>query len=259
MEILKQKLNVVELQNKIQAAIFQRGNCSYNEIEDECFKNAIRESQELNLLFNMIQVRAHEKNYSIVFKFSDTETTDYLGYTDFTKNKIYIELKKSIAQSYFIPVLAHELGEADYLLRNYPIIKREFVEKNNVYARVTEIFSHHHIQSLLKNMGLNYLHNELDACDGSGLLNKYLTLDEITVENIIMVCWAIITYPSVYEARKSILLFQKVDGLSELCDEINRMDTSTVNAKGNIEMLMQKLISLLRKYGLKDDLELAYM
>lgn len=55
MEILKKELDVVGLQKEIQAANFQRGNRSYKEIEDECFKNAIKGNQELNLLFNMIQ------------------------------------------------------------------------------------------------------------------------------------------------------------------------------------------------------------
>ena len=133
----------------------QESGVDKEEAENQVLKCEIKKLGNENLYeyFKFVEHLATSLNKSLTLSTDIIMTS--LGQCDFSRNTIQISLKEEYdSEAKLKSVIVHELGEAEYILRNYPICRSEFVDEA---PRFTELLSHYYIEHTLKKKNLYHL------------------------------------------------------------------------------------------------------
>lgn len=175
-----------------------------------------------------------------------------MGQASKTGGAICIELKSSIADDKAaLSILAHEMGETDYLLRGYPkVIDNK--DRTNCANRIGELFSHKHIHELLKQEGLHEYDSYLDKHDSKIWRCKDYKLDYVNDwEQILMLAWALITFPSLGRYKDDLKDYKyHFDPVSKILEIISNIPANCCVKQ--VQSSMNCVLEILFKYGLDD-------
>ncbi|MEC5187907.1 hypothetical protein [Geobacillus thermodenitrificans] len=224
--------------------------------DTEVIRDIIKTDSLLETLLLDTEFIAKSKNVELVFELQEV-MSNYKGITEYTRNKIYIKVRDDLTSEYILPIFAHELGEAHYLLSSLPIITSgsgELISNSCEFIpRINEIFTHLHVQQWLRRNKVYCLHDQLDKLDSLSWINKdYSNAYNNEGERILYLLWALVTFPSFRLYKEKNPYYRSKENIVwSIVQKILKIDTFSSSVKNIIKDTMEEIIFILEKYEVK--------
>ena len=138
--------------------------------ESEVIIRELKKDFKLKFLLDDLEKETKIRKVNLVFGLNDSPS-DFKGKVDYTSKNIYIEVNSNLVDEYIEPIFAHEIGEANYILRSLPVLDRDGIY-NPALPRINEIFSHVHIQQMFRLKNVYSLYEKLDELDAGKWIYK---------------------------------------------------------------------------------------
>ncbi|WP_368985702.1 hypothetical protein NST54_16355 [Caldifermentibacillus hisashii] len=216
-----------------------------------CIKENLIVGTDLLKFFFQLDKAAKRNGLDIIFDFSATNHTDFAGQTIKMNKAINIELRRNMSDDeYALSILAHEMGETDYLLRGLPTVTG-VNGRCSISSRLTELFSHSHIHRLLEEYGLEKYNIFLENRNSEiWRLKDYESEYNHEGVRVLMLTWALITYPSLRDSKNDLQGYTKYsNSVSEILDIV--LTTSTFGSVNTVVTSMKTIINILSDYKLE--------
>ncbi|PWV95292.1 hypothetical protein DFQ01_1284 [Paenibacillus cellulosilyticus] len=165
--------------------------------------------------------------------------------TLFEYDALYIKFSYEVDSDKFPSYLVHELGEADYLSRGFPKTIDE--EERDFAPRIIECFSHPHCRSVATTWGLSNIEGEFRSeMEIEALIKKDYVKDyPYEWECIMMIVWAISTYPELYDQRAEMKGYEIhkdiIEELLSIIQSVNTLNDTPQEVFACMESVVEKL------------------
>ncbi|OCL26603.1 hypothetical protein U472_11505 [Orenia metallireducens] len=214
----------------------------------------LNEIPQVESFFKFIKEKSVEKEVQIKFILGEGK---YIAITkEIPPNEIQIKINPKSDKDKLVSAFVHELGEAGYILRNFPLVRIED-SLYNYGGRITELFSHLYIKEIVKQYNLE----EIERGNGDEEIKRwrkknYLECYKYKWEQVLMVSWAIINYSRLKEEKSKLLGYKQN---SEYIENIINVLNNISYDQDEIKKLVVEIIDLLKELSFPHEIKIYSM
>ncbi|EAR68589.1 hypothetical protein B14911_03364 [Bacillus sp. NRRL B-14911] len=233
----------------------QKESEKFTNVNDCLISELIKLVPESKELFNAVICKALKCNKILKIRIAKKADSSFEAYTKSYKNEITICLTSPIELEKLSSILVHELGEADYVTSQFPFLDDPEIQE---MYKIVEIFSHPHIRQLAT-------YHKLESIEGlyrERLTEFFLHNDYIKEylkpwKIILMICWAIQTFPVIKEYKENLKGYQDYKNSVERILVIRDSLNTNFCTKEEVRFAFEEIVEHLESLGMPDPGEIS--